>query len=544
LERLDYPDYETIVVDDGSTDDTQSILKSFPGIRVVRQTNQGLSAARNAGIWTADGEIVAFTDSDCVADPDWLYHLAREFENGDFVGVGGPNLTPEENRPTARSISLAPGHATHVLLAQDDAEHIPGCNMAFRRDALIEMGGFDPLFWKAGDDVDIAWRLQDMGFRIGFSTSAFVWHHRRPAVKGYLKQQIGYGEAEALLSRKHPHRFNDRGQSIWGGAIYAGLDHSTLLAEPNINYGIFGSAGFQCVYEKRGSGLAYLLTSLEWWLVCATLTLAGFFARPALFLGLAGLGTSVAISGIWAFQKWRATRSLPAMGLPTVWLLWILQPLVREGSRQWFRYRSGKQSKDFIATSRNLESRFEPKFVPTSVREYWSEEGSDRLHLLQTLAQVMSDLGWSYTSNTPWEPWDFSVRVSSWFKVRVTSAEENHGGMKRLLKLRFKMLPTSSQVVLAVGGLLLCLAVGFQNTLWARWIFIGWLFVEWFVYRRGCRGRSHVESVFDSEIRRHGFLPMEDLVRDDRGKDSDKTKTEAERDGEFEPEEELEYVSK
>ena len=101
LEDLDYPDYEVIVIDDGSTDDTRSILSGFPRVRAIHQENLGLSKARNVGLRAATGSIVAYTDSDCFADRDWLSHLVHQLERTDAVAVGGPNLTPDDGRLAA-----------------------------------------------------------------------------------------------------------------------------------------------------------------------------------------------------------------------------------------------------------------------------------------------------------------------------------------------------------------------------------------------------------------------------------------------------------
>jgi cellulose synthase/poly-beta-1,6-N-acetylglucosamine synthase-like glycosyltransferase len=78
LLALDYPDYEVVVVDDGSSDDTGEILTRFPKVRVLRQPNRGLSVARNVGLQAATGAVVAYTDSDCFADPNWLTHLVYQ----------------------------------------------------------------------------------------------------------------------------------------------------------------------------------------------------------------------------------------------------------------------------------------------------------------------------------------------------------------------------------------------------------------------------------------------------------------------------------
>ena len=89
-----------------------------------------------------------------------------------------------------------PGQPTHVLINDEEAEHIPGCNMAFRVDILKAIGGFDPTYRRAGDDVDICWRLIDAGYLVTFAPGAFVWHHRRQGPRPYFRQQAGYGEAE------------------------------------------------------------------------------------------------------------------------------------------------------------------------------------------------------------------------------------------------------------------------------------------------------------------------------------------------------------
>src|SRR5262249_48148010 len=80
LSALNYPNYEVIVVDDGSRDNTTEILSRFPRVRSIRQANQGLSHARNVGLYAATGAIVAYTDSDCYADPDWLTHLVDQLQ--------------------------------------------------------------------------------------------------------------------------------------------------------------------------------------------------------------------------------------------------------------------------------------------------------------------------------------------------------------------------------------------------------------------------------------------------------------------------------
>src|SRR5262249_46223401 len=151
LRRVRYPNFEVIVVDDGSTDATAAIVREFD-VRLIRTGNRGLSAARNTGMEAATGEIVAYTDNDCRPDPEGLTYLAAAFQNSNHVGVGGANLAPPGDGPIAECVANAPGGPVHVLLSDEVAEHIPGCNMAFRKSSLEAIGGFDPQFRTAGDD--------------------------------------------------------------------------------------------------------------------------------------------------------------------------------------------------------------------------------------------------------------------------------------------------------------------------------------------------------------------------------------------------------
>ncbi len=144
----------------------------------------------------------------------------HRFTPGDWAGVGGPNLAPSGDGMIAECVANSPGGPVHVLLSDVEAEHIPGCNMAFRKSALEAIRGFDPRFRTAGDDVDICWRLVERGGRIGFHAGAMVWHHRRNSVRTYWKQQRGYGRAEALLERKWPEKYNAPGHLSWAGRLY------------------------------------------------------------------------------------------------------------------------------------------------------------------------------------------------------------------------------------------------------------------------------------------------------------------------------------
>jgi hypothetical protein len=158
LERMTYPNFEVIVVNDGSKDATGAIARRHPSMTLIEVPNGGLSAARNIGLAQASGEIVAYTDADVRVESDWLTYLVQPFLTSDVVACGGPNVAPADDPWLARALSLSPGGPTHVLLDDRVAEHVPG--------STWPCGGCPPghqqlqPVLRAGDDVDVCWRLQ------------------------------------------------------------------------------------------------------------------------------------------------------------------------------------------------------------------------------------------------------------------------------------------------------------------------------------------------------------------------------------------------
>jgi GT2 family glycosyltransferase len=433
LEKLNYPNYEVIVVNDGSTDRTREISERFDCVRLINQENKGLSAARNVGIAAATGKIVAFTDSDCVADPDWLTYLVATFLRTGRSAVGGPNFPPPEDTLVPSAAAVSPGGPTHVLLNDEVAEHIPGCNMAFRKAALEEIKGFDPLFRAAGDDVDLCWRLQNQGYQIGFSPAAIVWHFRRNTVKAYLNQQRGYGKAEAQLYFKHPYRFNLLGQSRWLGRIYGDLSSFFLLRRPVIYSGAFGRGLFQTLYEPPSSLMAFLPLTLEWNLVAVVLFISAVIGGGYLWLGVIPL-----LMSLWwcfasaarakidpRFNNWRA-RLLVA-------LLVYVGPLVRSFERYRWRIRglTDVEPIHYAETGQEPELYWRERALRLS---YWSEQGLEKENLLYGLMEFLLPRKYLITLDQGWSNWDVEVSRGVWSKAQLRLGTENHGGLKRLLR--------------------------------------------------------------------------------------------------------------
>lgn len=438
LAALNYPDYEVILVDDGSTDETEEIARRYTHVRYIRHpSNEGLSVARNTGIEASTGEIVAFTDSDCRADEDWLYHLVRDQLSGGFVGMGGPNLLPPDDSAVAAAVMVSPGGPSHVMLTDRLAEHIPGCNMAFYRWALLEIGGFDPVFRRAGDDVDICWRLQARGFRIGFSPSAFVWHYRRNTIRAYLRQQEGYGDAEALLERRHPENFNHFGGSIWRGRIYSPARIGVQMRRSIIYHGLFGTGFFQTIYRPDPGMILLVMSSLEFYILVT--------------LPLLVLGTVVPFVAAFGFACWLGTVGLcviaglqadlpPGRGRiwsrPLIALLFLLQPIVRGWARHMNHLRAQRSE---LVYRENLDSvGLAFSDVPLDELRFWAPKDVDRIVFLQHLLRKLDSIGWPNKPDSGWSRFDIEFYGNRWACLEMMSVAEYFSNGDQVIRFRLK----------------------------------------------------------------------------------------------------------
>ncbi len=448
LKKMRYPDYEVIVVDDGSKDGTAAIAREC-GCRVISTENRGLSAARNTGLECATGEIVAYLDDDACPDPDWLDYLAAAFRTTEYAGVGGPNIPLPDDGPIASCIAKVPGGPTHVLLSDTEAEHIPGCNMAFRKTWLQAIGGFDPQFRVAGDDVDACWRIQERGGKLGFSPAAMVWHHTRSSVRAFWKQQQGYGKAEALLERKWPGKYTSAGHLTWAGRIYA---NGTVLGlgrrRGRIYQGTWGSAAYARLYSPSPSLLQSLPQMPEWYLISlglAALSTLGDDWKPLRFaLPLFGLsvGLPLALVAVTAPRAHRVPgrrRLSERVKLQTlIACLQLVQPLgrllgrLRHGLTPWRR-------------------RHPPLMSFPIPRVFWlhSEEWRESTERLQSLESMLRAACAVVRRGSDFDRWDLEVRGGLFGAARMLMAEEYSAG-KQLVRVRTWPKFSSLGVALAV----------------------------------------------------------------------------------------------
>ena len=437
LKKLDYPDYEIIVVNDGSTDETVAIVSEYD-IRLISTENRGLSNARNTGLRAATGEIVAYIDDDAYPDPHWLKFLASTFLNTSFVGVGGSNILPSGSGLIEDCIDNAPGNPNHVLISDKEAEHIPGCNMAFRKSALEAVEGFDPGFRTAGDDVDICWKLQQRGWKIGFNGAALVWHHRRDSIKAYWKQQYNYGKAEAVLEQKWPEKYNAIGHVPWSGRIYCkGLIQPLVGGKWRVYHGTWGGALFQSLYQTSPGNLLSLPLMPEWYLVIAFLAFLspiGFMWSP-LLLTLPLLILAVAMSVIQAVHSSRHSsftkKPLSSFKLFKMQTVTAFLHLMQPAARLIGRFRHGLTPWRY----HSIPGLVMPWGRTISI---WSETWRPSEKWLSLVEKSLRKIKASVRRGDDFNAWDLEIRGGMLGSVRTLMTIEEHGAGRQMVRFRLQ----------------------------------------------------------------------------------------------------------
>lgn len=458
LGKLRYPDYEVLLIDDGSTLDIAGIARDFEYVRYVRQEHAGLSVARNLGAALATGEIIAYTDDDCIADEDWLTYLATGFDDPQWVAAGGPNIPPPPRNRTEAVVAAAPGAPAHVLLTDTEAEHLPGCNLAIRKSALNAIGGFRAQYRAAGDDVDACWRLREAGGKMRFVPGAMVWHHRRYTVRAYFRQQKGYGHAEALLMKDHPERFGPLGGARWFGGIYGDRASVLILTEGSIFHGPMGEGLFQGIYRQWAGCWLDWMSGLAWVLMFILALLAQSFLAAGVIFGL-----SLALAACRLLHLTHAPFVLrPLESCLLLGLCWI-QPVLRE----WKRVTGMITLKARPGGKEHFRHAFSPPrprkiAIPLGERKFWSEIGVGRTAWLERLKGRLYEQHLPFRSDDGWRLLDIEANPQADISPAFITVTEYHGGNRQFTRVRMMLRIRLTTLVLSLLLLTLLLASGYS----------------------------------------------------------------------------------
>ena len=197
-------DAEILVINDGSTDNTEDVVANYSGIRCITQANSGPAAARNRGVTEARGTIILFTDDDCVPAPDWLDTMLLLFHDPEVVGVKGVYRTHQKS-VIARFVQIEYEDRYRLMSNLEYIDFIDTYSAAFRRDRFLEMGGYDTSFPVAcAEDIELSYRMSARGWKMKFAPAAIVYHTHPDTLSHYLKKKYKFAFWRVLAVRKNP----------------------------------------------------------------------------------------------------------------------------------------------------------------------------------------------------------------------------------------------------------------------------------------------------------------------------------------------------
>lgn len=206
---LDYPKekLEIILVDNGSTDHSVQIIKSYPVKLVLEKDIKGSYAARNMGVTQATGDVLAFTDADCVADKQWLLHAVKHFTLKDVGGVAGKVLGTKPETLVEEFIVWSKGFDQARFFNHPYYPFAITANVIYRKIVFDKIGKFETN-WISGGDVDFSWRMQiDGKMKLVYADDCIVYHYHRASVKGFYLQTQTHAYGACLLNAKYDNKF-------------------------------------------------------------------------------------------------------------------------------------------------------------------------------------------------------------------------------------------------------------------------------------------------------------------------------------------------
>ncbi|MDO8538454.1 MAG: glycosyltransferase [archaeon] len=194
---------EIIVMNDGSTDNTQKIVEEFKQAKLVNQKNSGPAVERNKGARLAKGDIIIFIDSDCIADKDFVKFMLEPFQNKEICGVQG-SYKIKQQELIARYTQIVIEMSYAKMAKQKFIDHIGSYAAGYRRKDFLELNGFDESFPKAsGEDTEFSYRMTEAGKKLVFNPKAFVYHFHPTSLMRHLKVKFMRGFFRVNVFKKH-----------------------------------------------------------------------------------------------------------------------------------------------------------------------------------------------------------------------------------------------------------------------------------------------------------------------------------------------------
>lgn len=206
--------YEIIVVDDGSNDGTEMVIKELIKtspckIKYYKQKNKGPAAARNLGISKAEGDLILFTDDDCILTESWIDNIISGYTSPRIGGVGGPlKISANENNIISQYYSFHKINETPPFINNDELAFLITGNASYKKDLLIKVGGFDETFnAPGGEDPELSYRIRKLAYTLIYKTDAIVYHYKNYSLRDFLKMSYNYGRGHVILMKKQGYIF-------------------------------------------------------------------------------------------------------------------------------------------------------------------------------------------------------------------------------------------------------------------------------------------------------------------------------------------------